>query len=295
MTKRYEKWRELKTDPSIIQFKFGKLNKILSYLPAGNDVLECEFEINNELIELFLKIERSKVVDFETEVKNLNILKDKKYYEKIPTIIEDGYIENKKYIVLEKKEGNRLSEILETKITEAEKSEYLIKYGKELATIHKINQNDFSYAKLRVINEMPTTETSEIPVELLPYIKYLKENNFEKKPSSFIHGDFHYANILWKNKNIEAVLDFEYSGKGLKEQDIAWACILRPNQKFMNKLEDIKDFIKGYRLVNDFDFLKFKWCLINGYCHFYLMNQENEEYKLELINLLEEINKIDNI
>ena len=295
MIKRYEKWRELSIEPSIIPFKFGKLNEILSYLPAGNDVLECKFEVNNKIIELFLKIERSKVVDFETEVKHLNILKDKKNYKKIPIVIEDGYIENKKYIVLEKKDGNRLSEILETKITEEEKSEYLIKYGKELATIHKINQNDFSDAKIRVINEIPTNEIYKIPEALLPYIKYLKENNFEKKPNSFIHGDFHYANILWKNKNIEAVLDFEYSGKGLKEQDIAWACILRPTQKFMNKLDDIQNFIKGYHSVNDFDFLKFKWCLINGYCHFYLMNQENEDYKTKLISLLKEIIAIKNM
>ena len=39
--------------------------------------------------------------------------------------------------------------------------------------------------------------------------------------------------ILWNNKKISAVLDWELSGIGNKEFDIAWAIINRPSQKFL--------------------------------------------------------------
>ena len=53
---------------------------------------------------------------------------------------------------------------------------------------------------------------------LKPYLIYLQENNIQKDGSTFIHGDFHYANVLWKQNDISGVLDWEYSGRGFKEQ-----------------------------------------------------------------------------
>ena len=35
-----------------------------------------------------------------------------------------------------------------------------------------------------------------------------------------------------------------------------------------------------------FDIEKLRWCLINSYCHFYLMNENNEDYKNKLLILL---------
>ena len=72
MTKYYEKWRDLIIDPFTIKFKKIKLKEILSYLPAGNDVLECKCEYNNIEENLFIKIERSKMANFKVEK---NILK----------------------------------------------------------------------------------------------------------------------------------------------------------------------------------------------------------------------------
>ena len=85
------------------------------------------------------------------------------------------------------------------------------------------------------------------------------------------------------------MLDFEYSGIGVKEQDIAWACILRPNQKFMDSIHDIKMFLSGYLEEGNFNIQIFKWCLINGYCHFYLMNKNNKLYIKKILILLESV------
>jgi len=288
--KKYEKWRELLTDPYYISFKNLKLKEIINYLPAGNDVLECLFEFQNRKQKLFLKIERSKVVDFETEVKNLNILHNEYHYNNISRVIEDGYTNDKKYIVLEKMNGERLSEIISKGISDETKKEYLIKYGKELAKIHKLSPDLFTKSKQRIINSIPMLNTyNEFDPVIQKYINYLNDNSFDIKLETFIHGDFHYANILWDNEEISAILDWEYSGLGLKEQDIAWACVLRPTQKFLTTTTEIKELIEGYKSETEFDFNKFKWCLINAYCHFYLMNQENNEYTSVLINNLKEI------
>ena len=56
----------------------------------------------------------------------------------------------------------------------------------------------------------------------------------------------------------------------------------------MDNMSDYKYFLKGYNSINNFDYIKLKWCLINGLLHFYLMNknENNDEYLLKLRNLI---------
>ncbi len=54
---------------------------------------------------------------------------------------------------------------------------------------------------------------------------------------------------LVENEKISGVLDFEYSGKGFKEQDIAWALVLRPDQTFMDQYEDLKSFLMVIKVL----------------------------------------------
>lgn len=286
----YEKWRELNIDPSKIKYKNIIVEKIISYPPAGNDVVECIAKVNEKDENVFIKIERSKVCDFESEVKHLNYLLDNNYYTKLPKVYENGSFDGKNYIILSKIEGERLSDIL-SKDKENKKG-LLYKYGKELAIIHKIPCQTLNIAKQRIINELPEVKIYtllESEKEIKKYIDYLKENDFEKSYDTFIHGDFHYGNILWVNDEINGVIDWEYSGRGLKEQDIAWAITLRYNQKFMNNKEDINNFLKGYKSIGNYNDKKLKWCLINAYCHFYLMNKDID-YRKNVLKMLSYLN-----
>ena len=54
----------------------------------------------------------------------------------------------------------------------------------------------------------------------------------------------------------------------------------------MDNKKDIITFLDGYSSISDYNKDKLKWCLINGYCHFYLMNINNEEYKNKLKKLI---------
>ena len=40
-------------------------------------------------------------------------------------------------------------------------------------------------------------------VKLSEYIKYLENNKININHNCFIHGDFHYANLLWKNDQFQ--------------------------------------------------------------------------------------------
>ena len=225
-----------------------------------------------------------------TEKNNIELLRKNKYYNKIPKILDYCKVNNKDVIVLKKIDGRRLSEIFSSNIKKNILEKYLFKYGNELAIIHSICPKKFGIAKQRVINDIPNnTIYKNWDDKLNIYINYLNENRPNIEFNCFIHGDFHYANILWKNSNISGVLDFEYSGKGFKEHDIAWSIVLRPNQVFFDSLNDIKCFLNGYKINSKYDNNKLKWCLINSYCHFYLMNIENNNYKEILLKLMNSI------
>lgn len=279
----YKKYRKLTIDLFSIQYKNIKLKKIISYPPAGNDVVEAIADIKNKEENIYIKFERSKMANFETEYNHLKLLRDISLF---PKVIEFGSINDKNYIILEKIEGDRLSDIF--KQDKKDKNIYLKEYGKTLSQVHNIQNKKFDKAFQRPINEVPKNykNSDEFSEKI---IKYLEENKIEKDNKTFIHGDFHYANVLFKNKKVNGIIDLEYSGLGFKEQDIAWALILRPGQKFMDNIDDINLFLEGYRSKSNFEYDKFKWCYINGSIHFYLMNYENEEYKQKIRNLIEKI------
>lgn len=284
----YKKWRELSLDPFKIKFNNIILKEIISYPYAGNDVIECICSYKGKNIESFIKIERSKVSGMKEEKNNINLLSCNNYYKKIPTILDYCVHDKKSILVLKKIYGNRLSEIINEN-KEINLNKYLEKYGEELSIIHSIPYDKFKIAKQRIINDIPTLDNYPLlnqENEIKIYIEYLKKNRCVIDEYCFIHGDFHYANILWNNQEITGVLDFEYSGKGFKEQDIAWGIVLRPSQCFFDNVNDIKQFLVGYKKNGTYNVEKLRWCLINGYCHFYLMNNNNEDYKIRLLNLM---------
>jgi len=283
MTKIQEKWRESLTDINDVDFKNVEFEKIISYPPAGNDVFECVGKYKGKKINFIFKSERGKFADFSNEIEVLNTIHN---IFPVPTVLESGKINEYTYIVLSKIEGEKLSDIFKEDLN-ADKDKYLYLYGQALAKVHKLDI-DWKRAKIRDINDYPNTEFyKNLDDWELNVINYLKDTKPVINYDTFIHGDFHYGNILWNNYEITGILDWEYSGKGFKEQDIAWALILRPGQKFMDNFNDLEKFLNGYKSINTYDEDKLKWCLINGSMHFYLMNKKQN--KTEYLEKLKEI------
>ena len=159
---------------------------------------------------------------------------------------------------------------------------YMYEFGKMLAIIHKESGN-FLEAPKRRFHNIPDEEYFN-DLKLHNVYEYLINNKPNTVNKCFIHGDFHYANILWNEYKISAILDFELSGIGNKEFDIAWSLILRPEQKFMKTQTELDEFLHGYYSENkcNKEFIKYYMILI--YSHFISLG--NDKYKEYVRNWL---------
>ena len=255
-----KKWRDT-IDPFKLKFNDFVLKKVLGYPHAGNDVFYVIGFYKNKEINAFIKVNRQKGADIKNEIEILN----KIHLDKTPIIID--YDKEMSYRVSIALKGERLSTILGDNLN-LESLEYLEKYGRKLGEIHLI-EGDFENVKDRRFFHIPSmTYFEENNLDINIY-KYLNNNKPELINYCFCHGDFHYANILWENKNISGVLDFELSGIGNKEFDIAWAIILRQGQKFLKSNVEIEKFMKGYNSVNHCNINYVKYYMILIYVWFY--------------------------
>lgn len=272
------KWRET-IDPFTLNFKNFILKEILGYPHAGNDVFYTKGIYNNKEIYAFIKVNRQTGADVKNEIEVLN----KIHIDNIPQIID--YDLEMTYRVSIALKGEKLSTILGNN-SNLESLEYLEKYGRKLGEIHLIT-GDFGNVKDRRFFHIPSMtyfEENNLDINIYNYL-----NN--KKPElinyCFCHGDFHYANILWENKNISGILDFELSGIGIKEFDIAWAITLRQGQKFLKTDVERQAFLKGYNSVNNCNFKYVKYYMILIYIWFYEFS--DEEHKKVILSEIERL------
>lgn len=67
------------------------------------------------------------------------------------------------------------------------------------------------------------------------------------------------------------MLDYELSGTGIREFDLAWALVLRPGQKFLKTAEERELFLSGYLETQPFSRRAFEYYDVLVCCHFYPM------------------------
>lgn len=259
------KWRET-VDVYQLGFKNFQLKEVLGYPHAGNDVFFARGMYKGEEKLVFIKVSRQKNADIKNEIEILKKLS----LDNIPTIID--YDKQMTFRVSIALEGERLSTIVGEN-SNLESLDYLSAYGKALAGIHSI-KGDFPSVKDRRFFHVPPKEYfEENNIDLLIY-EYLENNKPKEKNLYFCHGDFHYANILWKEKEITGILDWELAGIGIREFDIAWAIIVRPSQKFLKESVETNTFIQGYKSVNDCNEEYVQYYIILIYVWFYQLGDE---------------------
>ncbi len=254
------KWRETK-DPFKLEFKNFELLEVLGYPHAGNDVFYAKGLYKGQEVFVFIKVNRQNGADVKNEVETLQKIR----LDNTPSIID--YDDEMTYRVSIALPGERLSVILK-QISNYELLEYLKIYGETLAKIHMI-KGEFNQVKDRKFFHIPPKEyfeQQEISLEIYDYLV-----SFEPKEINycFVHGDFHYANILWEDKKISGLLDFELSGYGNKEFDIAWAITVRPSQEFLKEQQEIDSFISGYKTIGQCNLEYIKYYMVLIYSWFY--------------------------
>lgn len=114
-------------------------------------------------------------------------------------------------------------------------------YGKLLGQIHSIQLESLP-AKPRKFALSPQFYAGNN----LKHVEHCLSETEIEDTKCFIHGDCHYANILWKNGQVSGLLDFEPAGHGSREYDLAWALVLRPGQGFLKTKEERQAVLDAY-------------------------------------------------
>lgn len=265
--KQPERWRDT-IDPFGIQFNNFQLVDVLGYPHARNDVFYCKGICAGKEVLCFVKHARQKDSDIAREIAVMQSLD----YTFVPHVLD--FDTNGTFIVTEEVVGERLSYILAN--TTERSVDYMFEYGKTLAQIHSSNI-DCPKVAHRKFFDLPTTEQlARYDIEFA--MEYLKSNAPKVVCECFCHGDFHYANVLWQNKKVSAVLDWELAGVGNRDFDIAWAIINRPGQQFLKTDKEVTEFLKGYQSVNTCNADAVRYYMVQIYCHFIDVGN-NDEYK----------------
>ena len=263
-----EKWRET-VDPFQLQFDSFQLTEVLGYPHAGNDVFYAKGIYCGKETDVFIKVNRQLGADVQNEIQVLKQLD----LPILPQIID--YNPDMTYRVSVALHGERLSTILGDN-SDLQSMDYLSSYGKMLAILHNTT-GQFSPVKDRKFFHIPSVEYFQQNNLSLDVRNFLVENQPQTINKCFCHGDFHYANILWQDKQISGILDFELSGIGNKEFDIAWAIILRPGQKFLREPQELDEFLRGYSQLGTYNRQYVNYYMVQIYCWFFAIG--NDEYK----------------
>lgn len=270
-----KKWRET-ADPFLLPYHNFTLTEVIGYPHAGNDVFQAVGIYQNRTVEVFIKVARQNGADLQREADTLTKLNRAE----LPTVIDQDFGEPS-FLVTLAKEGERLSALYAAD-PQLPLSDYLYEYGQALARLHQ-TEGQFEAVKDRSYFHIPPHERSE--KQGLTFVHdYLTAHVPNQIHTCFCHGDFHYANILWQNGHISAILDFELSGIGNREFDIAWAVILRPGQQFLRSQAELDRFLEGYGSVGTFDAELVRYYMILIYARFVAI--EDEEYRAYVTDFL---------
>lgn len=271
-----EKWRDT-YDPYSIRFKEFTLERVLGYPHAGNDVFHVTGAWHGEKVRAYLKVERQAGADIVNEAKTIGTLT----FPFIPKLLEYSDAEPR-YIVTREAVGERLSIILGSNDS-MESMLYMREYGRKLGLLHGV-RGEFREVAHRKFFDIPAPEYFQKHAELFAAESFLRSHTPVNKGHCFIHGDFHYANILWSGGKLSCVLDYELSGLGVREFDIAWAIFLRPGQRFLKSEAERQLFLDGYCEHEAFSYKAFLYYTVLIASRFFAMG--DEEYQRDVLSII---------
>ncbi len=262
------KWRD-GIDPVSLPLKNVQILEVLGYPHAANQVFYVRGKEDGKEGYYYLKYAHHADANFKNEVEIMGQLCSPL----APDIVEYD-AEMYQYEVTRQIEGRRLSVILAD--AEADSGiDYMFEYGHTLAKLH-LASGAFPNAPHRRFHDLPEFSYFE-KIGMTDICHWLIANKPAQVNKCFVHGDFHYANILWKDGHITGILDFELAGMGNREFDIAWSLILRPGQQFMRTEAELQEFIAGYSSVAKCDLTLVRYYMVLIYVRF--LNAGDEQYE----------------
>lgn len=276
------KWKET-VDPFSIEFSNFTLQQVLGYPHARNDVFYCKGLWQGQETLCFVKYASTMDSNVLREVKALSTLP----FDFLPQVLDCD--KQGTFVVTREVVGERLSYVL--KEDKGQKSiNYMFEYGKTLATIHSAKV-DFEKVEHRKFFDVPSFEhLKQFGLDFAH--TYLQNCKPHTTNACFCHGDFHYANVLWNDGKISAVLDWELCGIGNREFDVAWAIIHRPGQEFLNTQQEVDEFLRGYKSVCPVNEQYVTYYMALVYSHFVKVGKNNANYQQYVCNWMAQHAKI---
>ena len=263
-----DKWRDT-VDPFTLPYHSFKPLEILGYPHAGNDVFHVRGLYNGSQINAYIKSARQKGADIGNELSILS-----QFSAAVTPSVMDYSLEEPLFLVTQELSGERLSAIVGENC-DLESLSYMAEYGAALAKIHEMDIHAKPVKDRKFFHAPSDALLESLKLE---HLRGLFPTSVTGKKPCFCHGDFHYANVLWENHHISGILDFELSGYGCKEFDIAWAVFVRPGQKFLKTEAELQEFLKGYRQFGVYDTEAVKIYMAQCYVYFLSFCGDDPEY-----------------
>jgi aminoglycoside phosphotransferase (APT) family kinase protein len=254
--------------PSSVEISFVEKNTI----GETNDVYICKGKIKGRAVDFFLKVNKHPHLDLSNERIVLEELTHSNI--PVPRVIFYGD-DGKEFLALEVVGGYLLWDYIDPKrqMYDALKVlPYLRKYGECLAKIHNLPLKWKLQKRSRLNGLIGEEDLQEDRFRML--VSWLKDNEPTRKEQVFVHGDFNTASVLFDHDVISGVVDWEFSGTGWREYDLAW--VLRARTGFLNSPDERDAIIKGYRQHSSYDEEALQWCEVLNYLHFAYWNKEIE-------------------
>lgn len=252
------RWRET-CDPFKLNYSNFQLNEIWGYPHAGNDVFYVSGIANGKETKAYIKVARQKDAAIDNELNILTQLDAPVF----PKVIDCDSAEGR-FLVTREMSGLRLSSIVGDN-EDLASVDYMEEYGEMLGHLHKLNISAKAQTDRRFYHRPDNEMLEKLDLQFLA--TYFARAPLHKQ-TVFCHGDFHYANVLWEDRHISAILDFELAGYGNRDFDIAWALFLRPGQKFLKTDVEFERFIKGYLKNGECDVAAVKYYMAQCYVYF---------------------------
>lgn len=272
-----QRWRET-CDPFALDYNNFQLREILGYPHAGNDVFHVRGLADNNEITAYIKVARQKGAAVDNEVNILAQLDAPVF----PKVLDYDH-KYGLFSVTADMPGLRLSTIAGDNRDLVSLS-YMEEYGEALGRLHKLNISAKPQADRKFFHR-PAEELLE-ELDLLFLADFFDQKQIYHE-TVFCHGDFHYANVLWKDHHISAILDFELAGYGNRDFDIAWALFLRPGQKFLKTDQERELFLKGYQRHGACNIDAVKYYMAQCYVYFLCFPNNESDYCEFVRNWLE--------
>ena len=263
-----DKWRDT-VDPFTLPYHSFKPLEILGYPHAGNDVFHVRGLYNGSQINAYIKSARQEGADIGNELSILSQLSAA-----VTPSVMDYSLEEPLFLVTRELSGERLSAIVGEN-RDLESLSYMAEYGAALAKIHEMDIHAKPVKDRKFFHAPSDALLESLKLE---HLRGLFPTSVTGEKPCFCHGDFHYANVLWENHHISGILDFELSGYGCKEFDIAWAVFVRPGQKFLRTDVELQEFLKGYRQFGVYDAEAVKIYMAQCYVYFLSFCGDDPEY-----------------